>query len=52
MRFCGEAQERKEFWETRIRPLERRKALKGKAHERWGLKEVLKDLGSYTPPRG
>jgi hypothetical protein len=33
----------KGFWETGTRSPERRKALKGKPQERWGLKEALAD---------
>ena len=28
------------------------KALKGKAHERWGLKDIPKDSGRLTPLKG
>jgi len=44
--------ERKERRETFFRPLERRKALKGEAHERGELKEASKDEVSETPSRG
>jgi hypothetical protein len=42
MRFCGKAQERKVRLETTSRSLERNKALKSEAYERWELKEVPK----------
>jgi hypothetical protein len=38
--------------ETRHRPLKRRKAPKGKAHERWRLKKISKGSRSLRPPRG
>jgi hypothetical protein len=43
MRFDRKASERRERWETRVRPSSRRKALKGEAQERWELKEASED---------
>lgn len=48
-RFCEEAQERRGERERSSDHLRGDKALKGEAHERWGLKKASKVLG--TDPR-
>jgi hypothetical protein len=39
------------FLETGIEPREKRKALKGKPHERWGLKKASKGFGADAAER-
>jgi hypothetical protein len=51
VRFWGKARERREGRETLPRSRERRKALKGEAQERWGLKEVP-EVEEGTEPSG
>lgn len=50
MWFYGKAQERKERLETTSQSLERNKALKSEAYERWELKEIPKGREANKNP--
>jgi hypothetical protein len=51
-RFCKKAHERIGRRKRRSDHLEGDKALKSEAHERWGLKEASKEVGTSHASRG